>query len=452
MHSVAASILSSLLSLASLSRLSPGGQYAVPKRYVVAYSGGCDSHVLLHALHELSNQLLGTTISAIHINHGLHPDSDAWEQHCKTICNELTIDFISIRLNLTVPKGESLEAFARTARYQAIRESLKDGDMLLLAQHQDDQAETVLLQALRGCGVKGLAAMPALVDFGESWQVRPMLSVTQTEIEDYAKQQKLNWIDDPSNLDERFDRNFLRQQIIPTLKQRWPAMAETLSRVASHQADADHLLTELAQSDWALCRQNDGFQLNTDGMVSLSPLRQKNLLRFWIGALCDFPMPDASTCQLILEQVINARPTAEPELRWSDVVVRRYRGVLYLEKHYFTDNQWQQSWDLSSPLILPDGEKLQVRSVEGQGLVLPENQTRVSVRFRRGGEKCQLPGRCHRHELKKLLQEWGVPPWQRDRIPLICVDDQVVQVVGYSVCEPFIASAGQMGHEIYINQ
>ncbi|VAW98845.1 tRNA(Ile)-lysidine synthetase [hydrothermal vent metagenome] len=448
MHSVVASILSSLLSFQQ--------RGPIPERYVVAYSGGCDSHALLFALNELRHlrpkQLSCSDIVAIHVNHGLQAESDVWQQHCAAVCNELSIDIISIRLELTIPKGESLEAYAREARYQAIRERLQEGDMLLLAQHQDDQAETVLLQALRGSGVKGLAAMPEIIETGATWQARPMLLLCQDQIEEYAKSLSSSWIDDPSNGDLRFDRNYLRHQVIPEIKKRWPSMSETLSRVASHQADADQLLTELALSDWQSCRPNDRYQLDTVKMAQLSELRQKNLLRFWIGEQCGFPVPDAASCQRILDQVIMAGPNADPELRWADVVLRRYRGVLYIEKYYVEDNQWQQSWDFSTPLILPGGDTLQAQSVEGQGLSLPAEQSRVSVRFRQGGEKCQLPGRRHRHELKKLLQEWGVPPWQRDRIPLICIDDQVAQVVGYSLCEPFIARAGQIGHEICIKE
>ena len=449
MHSVAASILAALR------------QFPTPKRYVVAYSGGCDSHALLCALNELCcrdhrqlpSQLPCTHISAIHINHGLLSQSDEWEAHCMRVCNELAIDYISIQLNLTVPKGESLEAYARAARYQAIRQQLNDGDMLLLAQHQDDQAETVLLQALRGSGVKGLAAMPGLVCYGSTWQARPMLSLTQVGIEDYAVQQQINWVEDPSNREIKFDRNYLRHEVIPILKQRWPSMSETLSRVASHQADADQLITELAFSDWQNYKRDDPLQLNTAGMSNLSSARQKNLLRFWISEQCDFPVPDTTMCQLLIDEVIMASSDAEPELCWADVVVRRYRGVLYLEKQSTANTpDWQQSWDLSCPLALPDGKSLNARSAEGQGLLLPAKQAAVEVRFRRGGEKCQLPGRNHRHELKKLMQEWGVPPWQRNRIPLICVGEQVVQIVGFSVCEPYIARVGQTGYEIYINE
>ncbi len=449
MHAVVTSILSSLL---SYQRLSP-----TPKRYVIAYSGGCDSHALLCALNELRHenppQLPCSQVVAIHINHGLHEQSDDWEQHCKLVCTELATDFISTQLNLTIPKGESLEAYARAARYDAIRAQLKDGDMLLLAQHQDDQAETLLIQTLRGSGVKGLAAMPGLVCYGSTWQARPMLSLTQIEIEEYAKQQKINWINDPSNDDEKFDRNYLRHQVIPKLKQRWPAMSKTLSRVARHQADTDQLITELALSDWHHCKQDECTQLNIIGMSDLSQVRQKNLLRFWIGEQNGLPMPDSKTCQLLIDQVISASVDAEPELRWADVMVRRYRNVLYVAKQSNTDVPiWQQSWDLSSPLALPDGKSLNVRTAKGQGLMLPAEQAAVNVRFRRGGEKCQLPGRQHRHELKKLMQEWGVPPWQRNQIPLICVGEQVVQIVGFSVCEPYIAKPGQMGVEIYINE
>jgi len=468
----------------SASLLASLRQFPIPNRYVVAYSGGCDSHVLLHALMEMrarsaemnrsaevnspaeinnsaqanrlgkENRFAEVNILAVHINHGLQADADKWQQHCKNICRELKVNFESIKLNLAIPKGESLEAYAREARYAAIRTVMQADDMLLLAQHADDQAETVLLQALRGSGVKGLAAMPKIVRNETTWQARPMLSISRKQIDDYANQHALNWIDDPSNKEIRFDRNFLRHQIIPDLKQRWPAMAETLSRVALHQADADQLMTELAELDWCICKVRNSDNpngLSSIAMTRLSQARQRNLLRYWIAQCCESPLPDAATCQRILDEVIAAAEDAEPELCWANVVVRRYRGVLYLEQQQSSYSSWQQPWDLTTPLLLPCGKKLHVRTTLGQGLIYKDTDKPLSVRYRLGGEKCQLPGRAHRHELKKLFQTWGIPPWQRDRVPLIYVGEDVAQVVGYSVCESFIAQPGQVGYEIYIN-
>lgn len=441
MLSVAASLLESLR------------HYPSPNEYVVAYSGGCDSHVLLHALVQVREQLTCKKIRAIHVDHGLQEAAAQWSRHCESMCHQYNVPCTLETLNLDIPKGESIEAFARKARYRALEKHLQNNSMLLLAQHQDDQAETLLLQLLRGRGVKGLAGMPALVWTGKYWQVRPFLGLQRFEIEAYAEQCNLNWIDDPSNTDTRFDRNFLRNEIIPPLKQRWPSLAETLSRAATHQAEANLLLNDLAELDWQNCRLDEISLLAIEPLQSLSPARQRNLLRYWIAEQCQCPMPDSTQCQRILDEVLPAVPDAEPMVSWGEVVVRRYRNVLHLEQGEDKSAvDWQQAWDLQSPLMLPSGQQLVAKKSRGHGMVVNDTDAPVIVRFRQGGEKCRLPGRTHRHELKKLLQSWGVPPWQRDRIPLIYVGDELAQVVGYSVCEPFLAKNGQMGVEITLNQ
>lgn len=440
MHPVSASLLETLR------------HYPSPREYVVAYSGGCDSHVLLHALVQIREQLACQSIKAVHIDHGLQQQAADWTQHCQQVCQQYDVAFTAVKLNLQIPKGESVEAYARTARYAALEKYLGTDDMLLLAQHQDDQAETMLLQLLRGSGVKGLAAMPEIVRIKDYWQTRPLLGLTQSDIRSYAETFGLKWVDDPSNQDNRFDRNFLRNDVVPILKQRWPSLSETMSRASQHQADANCLLNDLAELDWQACRMHEQTLLAITPLKNLAPSRQRNLLRYWITAQCQFPMPDSVQCQRIIDEILLASEDAEPIVSWADVVVRRYRETLHLERMQCEQRgvltPWQQTWDLQSPLTLPSGQQLIAQQKKGQGMVFPEALSSLTVRFRLGGEKCRLPGRRHRHELKKLLQGWGVPPWQRDKIPLIYIGDELAQVVGYSVCEPFIAQNGQMGFDI----
>ena len=444
MHPVLASLLGTL-------RLYPS-----PREYVVAYSGGCDSHVLLHALVQIREQLDCQSIKAVYIEHGLQEQAADWAQHCQHVCQHYDVAFTAVKLKLQIPKGESIEAYARTARYAALENQLGTDGMLLLAQHQDDQAETMLLQLLRGSGVKGLAAMPEIIRIKDYWQARPLLGLTQSDIQSYAAASKLKWIDDPSNQDSRFDRNFLRNQVVPILKQRWPSLSETMSRASQHQADANRLLDDLAELDWQACRLHEQTLLAIRPLKNLGPSRQRNLLRYWIAAQCQFPLPDSVQCQRIIDEILFAAEDAEPVVSWADVIVRRYRETLYLERMQCgqrgVSTPWQQSWDLRSPLTLPTGQQLIAQQKKGQGMVLPDVSPSLTVRFRLGGEKCRLPGRQHRHELKKLLQGWGVPPWQRDTIPLIYIGDELAQVVGYSVCEPFLAQNGQMGFDISLAQ
>lgn len=444
MHPVPASLLENLR------------QYPTPRAYVVAYSGGCDSHSLLHSLVQIREQLDCQTIKVIHVDHGLQAQASDWTQHCQNICDQYDIPFTAINLSLQVPKGESIEAYARTARYAAFEQHLKDDEMLLLAQHQDDQAETMLLQLLRGSGVKGLAAMPEVIKAKTYWQARPWLTLSRRDIQAYAEQASLNWIDDPSNQDNRFDRNFLRNEVIPVMRQRWPSLSETMSRAAGHQVEANMLLHELADLDWQTCQAQAPDSLLTLAIEPLKKLniaRQRNLLRYWISEKCRFPMPDRVQCQRIIDEILPAAEDAEPFVSWASVAVRRYRDMLYLETvSPVVSADWQQSWDLQSPFKLPSGQQLVVKQKKGRGMIVPDNQEMLTVRFRLGGEKCRLPGRSHRHELKKLLQGWGVPPWQRDQIPLIYIGDEIAQVVGYSICEPFIATSEQIGLEISLVQ
>lgn len=420
-------------------------QLPAARRYWVAYSGGCDSHVLLHTMASLHEQL-ATPLHAIHVNHGLQAQAKGWEEHCQAVCATLSIPLEVARIDAAHATGESPEDAARTGRYRVFTDLLQDDDILLMAHHQDDQAETLLLQMLRGAGVKGLAAMPGFGRLGRGWLARPLLGFTRAVLHHYAQQQGLVWIDDPSNTDTRFDRNFLRHEVMPLLHQRWPATASVLSRVAGHMAETADLLRQLAEQDFAHCRVA-GQRLAVSALQAFDAPRLRNLLRFWLADVCALSTPDRRHLNRIIHEVIPAADDANPLVGWSGGEVRRYRGELHalLPESSRPDSRAIIPWD--GRQALPLGKQVLIpHLVRGQGVndrFL--NQGDLTIRFRRGGESCKPVGRNHHHSLKKLFQEWGVPPWERDRIPLLYVGDEIAQVVGYCVCEPFHAGSQHEG-------
>lgn len=411
----------------------------------VAYSGGCDSHVLLHSLVVLRPQL-NCEIKAIHINHGLSPLANEWEEHCRGICEQLAVPYVSISVNAKA-KNSSPEEAARHARYAEWKKLLKKDEVLLLAHHQDDQAETVLIQLLRGSGVKGLAAMPAKQSFAQGLLCRPMLNFLREEIYSYAVENSLNWIDDPSNFDTDFDRNFLRHEIVPLLKTRWPSLNKTLSRTASHQAEADHLLTELAQQDWQQLKNNN--QIKITSLLQLDEKRQRNVLRYWLASICKLTLPDTNHLNRILNEVLTAADDARPEVIWRGGEVRRYQGLLYAqEKLIEPANELILPWpDINAPIVLKhNGAIISAKPSVGRGLSQSKlKNAEISLRFRQGGESCRPIGRGQTHQLKKLFQEWKIPPWLRSSVPLIFVNGELAQVLGFCHCEPFDAEEGESG-------
>ena len=415
--------------------------------YWLALSGGLDSCVLLHALHRLSSEL-SAEVKAIHINHGWDPKAQEWAHFCQAICNELGIPCQVIAIDARPPPGESPEAWARQRRYQAMERLLSQGEMVLTAHQQDDQAETLLLQLLRGAGPRGLAAMPRCIEFGPGWLGRPLLDFTRDELNAYAIQEGLSWIEDPSNRNTRFDRNFLRQEIIPLLKRRWPNLSRTLARAAIWQADAARLLEDLARQDLeAVCSRQQG-TLSVEALMQLETERRNNALRFWFRNK-GLPMPSADQLNQLCQDALKAGWDATPCLRWRGAEVRRYRDNLYalppLPPH---DPKIVLPWDLVTPLPLPLGT-LRAERVHGTGLKATlGDHKKITIRFRQGGEHCRLQGRLHTRSLKHLFQEAGIPPWQRDRIPLLYLDNKLAAVAGFWVCHPFGAEAEEEGWRI----
>lgn len=421
--------------------------------YWLAYSGGLDSHVLLHlcaeALKNTSKQL-----KAIHVNHSLSPNALAWQKHCEKVCENLAIPLHCVQVNAAPQSGKSPEAVARELRYQVFRDLLQPGECLLTAHHQNDQAETVLLQLLRGAGPSGLAAMPELSTFAAGHLLRPLLSFSRQELLQYAEQQYLVWIEDESNFDTTYDRNFIRHQLMPLLQQRWPAVTTTLARVATNCAEAMHLLQILAAQDGGVIIQ---LASSTSPPLALQRLREldamdathsrsRNVIRLWLKQQ-NFSIPSRIRLQQLHDDFIHAKPDANPYMRWDRVEIRRYHDALYaMSPLSLLPRDSEFIWDMHDTFILPQNlGQLRATKLLGQGFILPNAASKVTVRFRRGGERCQPMGRRGSHPLKKLLQEWEVPSWQRDRIPLLYWQEQLVAVLGFCVCEPFASHAEQVG-------
>ena len=412
----------------------------------VAYSGGLDSHVLLHALGAVRDRL-DARIAAVHVHHGLQAEADQWETHCRDVCAALDIDFKVLAVDARAGRGESPEAAARSARYGALAAWLPTRHCLLTAQHQDDQAETLLLQLLRGSGVSGMAAMPETSACGKGLQMRPLLGVTRAALQDYARQHALVWIEDSSNSDTAFDRNFLRHRVMPLLHERWPAASSSLSRSAAHCAAASELLARQAADDLQALPGSQHETVSASGLAALPGARRDNALRAWLK-LHTRHAPSTAVLTRIVEDVLNSREDAGPCVHWDRFEVRRYRDDVYcLAQRQAVDAGDELNWTLSGPLALPGaGGRLTATPARGSGLRRAAiTAGGVRIAWRRGGERCHPPGREQHHSLKKLFQEAGIPPWERDRIPLIYLGDELAMVAGLWVCGPFQASAAEDG-------
>ena len=416
--------------------------------FCVAYSGGMDSHVLLQIVSEVSLHFPLIKFRALHINHCLSSDAAIWEKHCADICNNLGVDFHTISVNVHIKPGDSPEASAREARYGAFRSLLRTHECLLTAQHQDDQAETFLLQLLRGSGPQGLASMPEFISFARGYIARPLLSLTREQIRDFAQKQNLSWVEDASNQELSFNRNYLRHEVIPLIKKRWPAFSKTVSRSAQLCAEAQQIIDTESQVGLEEVLR-DKQTLSVIALNAIEEPKRKNIIRYWIKKL-GLPGPTHAGMQQIINSVLNASRAATPLVTWQGIEIRRYQDRLYamppLIKH---GSDLELSWDLKTSIQSTIFGELSVRPVEGQGIKTIVAQTdNVKIRFRQGGETYCEYEKVGSRPLKKLFQELAIPPWLRDRIPLIYVDNHLVAIADMVVCSEYKASSQESGFKI----
>ena len=409
-------------------------------RLVIALSGGLDSTVLAHLLATTRSQH-GKSLLAVHVDHRLHPDSASWAAQCQALAAEFEIDFACEVVSVDVDAGQGTEAAARDARYTALRKHLADGDWLLSAHHQDDQAETLLLNLLRGSGPAGVAAMQSVRKIGDSWLVRPLLGVSRDELADYASSENLSWITDPSNDDCSFDRNFLRNEVMPVLASRWPHAGSSLARSAELARDSANLLMELADLDYTSIGGEDN-RLPVSALSTLSTSRQKNLLRR-VAQLVRLPSPAAAHLQLIVEQLLPAREDAEPLVSWPGAEARRYRDTLYLlPASVAADFECGQTLNTAAVAIGPGLGELSLVEDGGRGLSRDAVARGLTLHRRKGGEEIKPVGQTHTRKLKKLLQEEGIVPWQRDLLPLVYCGEDLVAVADLWIAADIVAENG----------
>ena len=408
----------------------------------VAFSGGLDSTVLLHALARALVDRPNYRIRAAHVDHQLQRDSAIWRQHCGSVALSLQLEFVPLVVKVAADPELSPEAAARDARYAALRQILKPNEVLLTAHHADDQLETMLLALMRGAGLRGLSGVPSVQIFGGGWLARPLLEFSRAELEEWARSEQLQWLDDPSNANTNFDRNFLRHRVLPALRERWPAAAHSATRSTAHLREAGRLLDVLTAAD--LESVAIGSCLSMTQLAGLAPARRRNVLRHWIRQH-GMRVPSTRKLATIERDLLIAREDRLPCVEWDDVEVRRHRGLLYcMRQRPAFEPADPLPWNVSQVLELPAQlGRLRAQRDAAGGLAVARARGELQVHFRRGGEELQPAGDPHHRKLKKLLQDAGVLPWWRDRVPLIYSAEQLVAVGDLWIAEEFAARHGE---------
>ena len=410
---------------------------------VLGLSGGVDSVALLVALAELAASLR-FSLRAAHVNHGISPNAPSWAAFCSRLCARLAISLQVETVDIAPYRDLGLEAAARRARYEVF--SRIDADFLVLAQHRDDQAETLLLRLLRGTGLRGLAAMsPVRAVEGTRMSIlRPLLGTSRAEIEAFARARGLEWVEDESNADTARQRNFLRHDVIPVLERQFPAARAAIARTAANLGEARELLDAMARADLERCL--GGTAVDVPALLRLGEARAKNVLRYWCDTHDLEPLP-ASRLAELLRQLKESRHDSRTSVEAGAWTFLRYRDQLHLLRAASAPSELNEVWSGENALpLLGLGGVLRFKPEEGRGLSVERLRAgRVTVRLRRGGERLRLDRRRPTRTLKNLFQESGVPPWRRDRLPLVYCGESLVSVPGVGDACDFRAEAGEAG-------
>jgi tRNA(Ile)-lysidine synthase len=368
--------------------------YLVGKNIVLALSGGIDSIVLLHYL----NKNYHNNLKVIHCNHNLSKHCDKWSLFCKDLCKNINVEYKNINISIT---GKSnIEQRLRQKRYQALACNLKDNDILCTAHHQNDQAETLLIQLFRGGGLNGLAAMPKIKKLGKGFHYRPLLDVKKEVINNYANLNKLKWVEDDSNENINFRRNFIRLKIIPELFKVYENITQVIARAANNQAEALQLVNELALIDITQNKLINNNKINIANLIKLDLKRIKNVIRYHIKSL-DFIMP-TNNVMLEIVKILYAKKDAKPKVNWDNYQVRSYKNELYFINNNDENNNF-------CPLY--------------QEFV---NLANFSIGYRTKGQRVRLINKKHTQSLKKILQQANIPPWERDNLKMYYIDNKLV--------------------------
>lgn len=394
---------------------------------VVALSGGADSANLLAAAASLQGSFRGLSVRAVHVDHGLQAAAAAFRTACAALCESFAVPLTVLSIVLRAPRGDSIEAAARDARYAALAAELKPGECLLTAHHSEDQAETLLLQALRGAGLKGLSAMPLCRAFGSGWHLRPILEIPQRELLGLGAHAGGTCAADPMNEDLRFDRSYLRRQVWPLIEARWPGAGATLARAARHVAEAQTLLAGTAAAD--VSRLRDGEALSVPGLRALGPQARINALRFWLGE-AGVDAPPAARLTEALRQMLDAQIDHLPAVVWGNHAMRRYRQRIFLTAANPPRLEGPHMWPSGCAATVDLGPNLgELRWVaQTGGLDAARLPQTLRVRRREGGETLKPAADARTQTVQHLCQAQGVLPWMRDALPLVFAADRLLAV------------------------
>jgi tRNA(Ile)-lysidine synthase len=383
----------------------------------------------------------------VHIDHQLHPDSDRWAAHCRRTAEGLGVAFLSRRVHVERDSSSGPEAAARAARYGALRQIVEPGETLLTAHHADDQLETMLLAVMRGAGARGLSGMAALQPFGVGWHLRPLLSFTRSQLAEWAQTEQLAFLTDPSNADTRYDRNYLRTDILPLIERRWPSAAHSAVRSAGHLREAQEMLDAVAAEDFRTASVRTCLSLAS--LSTLDAMRRRNLLRYWLRQ-CGAPAPSTRKLAALEHDMAAAALDRMPCIEWGGFEVRRHGGLLYCHgaPPPLPQATGPIEWDGREPLTLPAGLGRLLTRSDGGGLNASALSAGMRVAFRSGRERIRPLGDPHHRKLKKLLQDSNILPWWRNRVPLIHVGGKLAAVGDLWISDEFAARAGEAGVSI----
>lgn len=418
-------------------------QHPGVERWFVAYSGGLDSSVLLHAMAKLD---LKVPLEAVHVNHGLSDHAGSWSQHCRAVCASLSVTCHSPSVEV-IARGRGLEDAAREARYRVFEDRLGVKDGLLLAHHCDDQAETLMLRLMRGSGTRGLSAMAASRPLGKAHLYRPLLDLTREDLKRQAQAWGIAWVEDQSNSSTEFDRNFLRLKVFPELSQRWPTLSQQWSQSAQWCRQADDLVTEVAAEDLARsCPQPErlGHSVDLAVLEEVSAYRRGNALRLWFEQL-GVALPDKAQLDTLDQQFVKVRPDSAAEVRWGQVAIRHFKQRLFCLPVDMLDQPPADASSLEVAGWMGDSiawgkGSIFLESVAEGGFTIPPQGFDLSLR--RPGERCHPSWRDRSQTLKKLLQESGLEPWLRDQMPCLRVSDELAVAADLWHCKGAQADDG----------
>ncbi len=414
------------------------------KTMTLAFSGGVDSVVLLHLLYQLQKKH-NFILKASHVHHGLSKNADKWVIFCEKLCRKLSVSLDVHHIKLPQKKSLGIEGEARRLRYEKLLQS--KSDVVVLAHHEDDQAETFLLQLIRGAGVKGLSSMAHFDDSRRLW--RPLLNTSRTDIESYAKKHKLKWIEDESNLNIDFDRNFIRLKVLPILKNRFSHIIKVISRSSAHLTEAQYLLDDLAKIDLKNYLKSDNYKhkIKVKTLDKLSNPRAKNVLRYWLE-INDQLMPSKDLLDELLRQVLTAKKDAELKIQLSkDFEIRRYKDEIYIvQKNQQGQKNYEIIWKGESEILLPNGTQLNFKKVKGRGINFKFlNDQKLKIRNRQGGEFFKPDSKRPTKKIKQLLQESDSPPWERESLPLIFIGGELAFVPNFGIDIKFQTKPKEVG-------